>query len=78
MIDLNVLTVQCLPGVAMVRVCSLLSLFSLLHTSLAGSCCLTKVVQGSDDLAGTYSLYNGAATFLPTCMSVLIFSNLLL
>ena len=71
------LTVQCLPGVAMVRVCSLLSLFSLLHTSLAGSCCLTKVVQGNDDLAGSYSLYNGAATFLPNCMSVLIFFNLL-
>ena len=52
---------------------SLLSLFSLLHTSLAldGSCCLTKVVEGDDDLAGTYRLYNGAATFLPTCMSVL-------
>ena len=50
---------------------SLLSLFSLLHTSLAGACCLTKVVEGDDDLAGTYRLYNGAATFLPTCMSVL-------
>ena len=58
----------------MVRVYSLLgllSLFSLIHTSLAGSCCLTKVVEGDDDLAGTYRLYNGAATFLPTCMSVL-------
>ena len=56
----------------MVRVHSLLSLFFLLHTSLAGSCCLTKVVQGNDDLVGTYSLYTGAASFLPTCMSVLI------
>ena len=70
MIDLNVLPVRCLPGVAMVQVYSLLSLFSLLHTSLAGSCCLTKVVQGNDELAGSYSLYNGAATFLPTCMLV--------
>ena len=56
----------------MVRVYSLLSLFSLLHTSLAGSCCLTKIVQGNDDLAGAYSLYTGEANFLPTCMSVLI------
>ena len=61
----------------MVRVYSLLSLFSLLHTSLAGSCCLTKIVQGNDVLAGAYSLYNGAATFLPTCMSVLVFFPLL-
>merc|ERR1719411_2336497 len=54
----------------MVRVSSLslLCLISLLHTVFASSCCLTKVVQGTDDLAGTYSLYNGAASFLPSCI----------
>ena len=39
---------------------------------LSSSCCLTKVVEGSDGLAGTYSLYTGAASFLPTCMSVTV------
>ena len=71
LIYLNVLlTVQSSLIVVMVRVSSLflLSLLSLLHTSLASSCCLTKVVQGTDDLAGTYSLYTGAASFLPSCM----------
>ena len=64
----SVLTVQCLPGVCHGPALSLLCLFYLLHTSLAGSCCLTKVVQGNDDLSGTYSLYTGEATFLPSCM----------
>ena len=55
---------------------SLFSLLSLLHAGLAGagSCCLTKVVQGNDNLAGTYSLYTGAASFLPSCMWILLYS----
>merc|ERR550532_1910257 len=52
----------------MITVSFLSVLSSLLHTVLSSSCCLTKVVEGSDGLAGTYSLYNGAASFLPTCI----------
>ena len=55
-------------GATMIGVSLLLS--SLLHSSLSSSCCLTRLVEGSDELAGTYSLYTGAATFLPSCMSV--------
>ena len=47
----------------------LLGLSSLLHVAISNSCCLTKVVEGSDELAGTYSLYTGEASFLPSCMS---------
>ena len=53
-------------GATMIGVTLLLS--SLLHSSLSSSCCLTRLVEGSDELAGTYSLYTGAATFLPSCM----------
>ena len=61
---------------------SIFSLFSLLHPGLAGagwgSCCLTKVVQGNDDLAGTYSLFTGAASFLPSCMWVYLYTLFIL
>ena len=36
-------------------------------TSLAQDCCLTKVVAGTDSLAGTYNLYEGPAKFLEIC-----------
>ena len=30
-------------------------------------CCPTKVVSGQDDLAGTYTFYEGPANFLDIC-----------
>merc|ERR1711997_1076451 len=36
-------------------------------TSLAQECCPTKVVAGTDSLAGTYNLYDGPANFLEIC-----------
>jgi len=37
-------------------------------TAQTAGCCQTKVVGGSDSLAGTYNLYTGQATFLDICM----------
>merc|ERR1712029_641402 len=36
--------------------------------SLSYECCNTKVVEGTDELAGTYNLYSGNANFLDVCM----------
>ena len=36
-------------------------------TTLAQDCCPTKVVAGTDSLAGTYNLYDGPANFLEIC-----------
>ena len=33
----------------------------------AQDCCPTKVVAGTDSLAGTYNLYSGPANFLEIC-----------
>ena len=35
--------------------------------SIAQDCCPTKVVAGTDSLAGTYNLYDGPANFLEIC-----------
>ena len=35
--------------------------------TLAQECCPTKVVGGTDSLAGTYNLYEGPANFLEIC-----------
>ena len=46
-------------------------LFLLLALALASttaqSCCPSKVVAGDDDLAGTYTFYDGPANFLDIC-----------
>merc|ERR1719412_1588784 len=39
----------------------------ILATTSSQSCCPTKVVAGTDSLAGTYNLYDGPANFLDIC-----------
>ena len=50
----------------------MLNLYFLLALSVSSlaqepSCCPTKVVAGTDSLAGTYNLYDGPANFLDIC-----------
>ena len=49
----------------------MLKLYFLLALSLPSlaqdQCCPTKVVAGTDSLAGTYNLYDGPANFLDIC-----------
>merc|ERR1711936_432383 len=53
---------------SMIYILYLFLILNCLHTSVAQNCCPTKKVVGSDPLAGTYSLFNGQANFLPVCM----------
>ena len=47
---------------------SVISLFSTMKANVEW-CCQTKVVEGDDELAGTYNLYTGAVNnFLDVCM----------
>ena len=49
----------------------MLNLYFLLALSVSSlaqdPCCPTKVVAGTDSLAGTYNLYEGPANFLEIC-----------
>merc|ERR1712241_739590 len=47
---------------------SFLCLFLIIADGSAQSCCPTKKVAGADSLAGTYTLFDGTANFLPICM----------